>query len=468
VAKLLLIDNDEALTHFLGPELGGRGHEVHCLDRAEEALRLLAEARPPFRLVLLDIGLPGMSGIEFLKALRARGVKVAVVLVTGDDTAEMAIEATRLGASDYVIKPDDFQSLYGMLEPIIDEVLKLTEPAPAVPLPREAAPPAGTGPSLVGRSEGMRRVYKRIGEFAPTDDAVLILGETGTGKELVAHALHTHSDRKDKRFVALNCAAFPENLLETELFGHEKGAFTGADKLRKGKFEHADGGTLFLDEIGDMPLTLQAKLLRVLQSQELERVGSNEPIRVNVRFLSATHRDLGAAIEEGKFRRDLYFRLNGVTIELPPLRERLDDLPRLAAHFLRRAAAERGRTPPALADATLELLRAHRWPGNVRELENVMRRAFGVCRGPQVLPAHLPEFAAAAGGPDLAPDMARLVARAFDTHEEPLWPLLQDLLEKELLRVALDRLGFNQTRVAERLDMSRTTVIDRMKKYGLK
>jgi DNA-binding NtrC family response regulator len=326
----------------------------------------------------------------------------------------------------------------------------------------------------VGKGEAMQRVYRLIAQFAPTDSAVLIRGETGTGKELVARALWTHSGRKDKPFVTLNCAALPENLLETELFGHEKGAFTGAEKLRKGKFEIADGGTIFLDEIGDMSYPLQAKLLRVVEYQEFERVGGGEPIRVNVRVLSATHRDLEAAIEGGAFRRDLFYRLNRVTIRLPPLRERPDDLPKLAEYFLARAAEEQGRAVPSLSPAALDRLCGHRWPGNVRELENVMERALGVCRGPQVLPEHIDFETDAPGRPGPGTEAAavaglhRAIEWAWASDRPDLWPALHDLLERELLRVALEKLGGNQSEVAKRLKMGRTTVSERMRKYGLR
>jgi DNA-binding NtrC family response regulator len=478
VAKILLIDDDFHLSEFLCADLARHGHEVHSLERAEPAPEVLAAARPPFRLVLLDNNLPGMSGIEFLEALQGRGVRVPVILMTGYDTSDAAIRATKLGAHDYVIKPDDFPSLSVKLEPIIREALAITEPLRQVPLPPEVPSRPTVGPSLVGKSEPMAAVYKLIGQFAPTDHAVLIQGETGTGKELVARALHTHSHRKDRVFLAINCAAIPETLLESELFGHEKGAFSSGDKLRKGKLEHADGGTIFLDEIGDMPLPLQAKLLRVLGSQEFERVGGNETIRVNVRFVSATHRDLGEAIREGTFRPDLLHRLNLVTIRLPALRERLDDLPRLAAYFLARAAEEVGRTPPALADSTLQVLRSHRWPGNVRELENVIKRAFGVCRGAQILPAHLPDFLSEAatalssplkgGSNEGVAGLRQAIRWAWESGQPELWPLLRDLLEKELLQFALTELEGNQSEVAQRLHVARGTVIARLKRYGLK
>jgi two-component system NtrC family response regulator/two-component system nitrogen regulation response regulator GlnG len=319
----------------------------------------------------------------------------------------------------------------------------------------------------------MVEVFRQIGQFADSTDPVLIRGETGTGKELVAQAFHTNSRRKDKRFVDLNCTAINENLLESELFGHEPGAFTGADKLRKGKIEYAHGGTLFLDEIGDMPLHLQAKLLRVIEYQEVTRVGSNEPIKVNVRLLSATHRDLEAAVAEGTFRRDLFFRLNRVTLRLPPLRERPDDLPELVGFFLTRAAEQANRRRPAVSAAAMNRLRAHHWPGNIRELQNVVFRAFGVCRGAQILPEHL-DFAAGptdrkAGGDDAAvrAGLRAAVDWAWDAGG-PIWERLHDLLEQEVLRAALTRLGGNQTEVADRLGLARGTVIKRIQKYGLK
>jgi DNA-binding NtrC family response regulator len=307
---------------------------------------------------------------------------------------------------------------------------------------------------------------------------VLILGETGTGKELVARALHTHGARRSKPFVALNCAAFPENLLESELFGHEKGAFTGAEKLRKGKLEYAEGGTIFLDEIGDMPPSLQGKLLRVLEDQEVCRIGGNQTIKVNVRVLSATHRELEAAIQEGRFRRDLYYRLNRVTVRLPPLRERLEDLPELATHFLARAVEGTGRAAPTLADGALDKLRTHRWPGNVRELQNVLCRAVGMCRGPQVLPSQLDlplEGPTAPVPPELdfgeneaAAGMRKAIVWAWETNQAKLWPLLRDLLERELLKFALVKLDGNQTQIAKRLHLARVTVIKRIKALGLK
>jgi DNA-binding NtrC family response regulator len=471
VARILLIDDDTDLTCFLREELEARGHVVSCLERAEEGPDQLA--RTPFDLVLLDNKMPGVSGIEFLETLRDCGADVPVILMTGHSTAETAILATKLRAFDYVIKPDDFQTLARDLQPLIEKALEIPRPAKEVRV-SPGAPPAATELDLIGKSKPMVELFKKIGRFADLDYPVLIRGETGTGKELVAQAFHTKSRRKGKRFVALNCTAINENLLESVLFGHEKGAFTGADKLHKGKIEIADGGTLFLDEIGDMPSNLQVKLLRVLERQEVERIGSNEPVKVNVRLVSATHRDLEAAIQEGKFREDLYHRLTGVTIRLPPLRERLDDLPELVDYFLARAAEATSRPQPAVPPATLDQLRKYHWPGNVRELRNVILRAFGVYRGPQILPAHLEFMTNGAAKPapgtedEAISALRKAIDWAWDADRPNLWPLLRDLLERELLRVALTRLGGNQTQVSERLDMNRGTVIERIKKYGLK
>jgi DNA-binding NtrC family response regulator len=474
VANILLIDDDPDLSDFLRRYLEEGGHRVECLDRAERGPGLLDTG--DFDLVLLDNKMPGMSGIDFLQARNERAADVPVILMTGYSTTDTAIQAVDLGAFDYVIKPDDFQSLCQELGPLIAAALRGPQPAREVRGATETA--TADSPMLVGKSKPMLAVYRLIGRFAKSNDAVLIRGETGTGKELVARAIHTYSPRKGQPFVALNCAALPESLLESELFGHVKGAYTGAEAARAGKFACADGGTLFLDEIGDMPLPLQGKLLRVLETQEVEPVGGNRAVKVNVRVLSATHRDLEAAIAEGTFRRDLFFRLNRVTIPVPPLRERQDDLPELAAYFLARAARATGRPAPALAETTLKKLCAYAWPGNIRELQNVMHWAAGVCRGPQILPEHLncPEektglteaLAPQSEDEDAASALRRAIRRAWDSGQGELWPRLRELLESELLKFALAELGGNQTQAAERLGMNRGTLINRMQQYRLK
>jgi DNA-binding NtrC family response regulator len=470
-----LIDDDEDLSVFLHDELEERGHRVECLERAEQGPEWLA--REAFDLVLLDNKMPGMSGLEFLAALQQRGIDVPVILMTGYATTDTAIQAMNLGAFDYVVKPADLQSLLCELEPLIAEALAVTGPSGEVRLPAEEAPALDAGPMLVGKSRPMVEVAKLIGRFAGSRDPVLIHGETGTGKELVARAFHTNSPRKNRPMVALNCTALNETLLDDELFGHEPGAFTDAHKLRKGKFEYANGGTIFLDEIGDMPLRLQAKLLRVLEYQEVSRIGGNEVHPVDVRVVSATHQNLEAAVREGTFRRDLFHRINRVTVRLPPLRERLADLPELAAYFLARAACNTGRVPPCLSESALERLRAYPWPGNVRELENVLRAAFGVCRGPRVLPIHLDlpsepagqnTTGAASDAEEATAALRKVIRWAWESRQQGLWPFLHNLTERELLAFALAELGGNQSQVAERLGMARGTVIKRLQEYGLK
>jgi DNA-binding NtrC family response regulator len=474
MAKILLIDDDVDFSRFLQLHLEQQGHQVQCLERAQHGPEVLGGEE--FDLVLLDNKLPGMSGIEFLTALHQRGLGVPVILMTGHATTNTAIQAMNLGAFDYVIKPLDLEQLIDELEPLISKALELSRPPhDLVRLPGEADAAEASASLLLGKSKPMQEVYKAIGKVARSDVPVLIHGETGTGKELVAKALHANSSRQHKPFVALNCTALNENLLDDELFGHEPGAFTGADKLRKGRFEYAHGGTLFLDEVGDMPPTLQAKLLRVLENQEVLRIGSNEPIRVNVRVLSATHRHLETAIREGTFREDLYYRLAGVMIRLPSLRERGADLVLLAEHFLARAAADVGRPAPSLHESAREKLQDYSWPGNVRQLQHVMRRTLLMCRGAQVLAADLEFVDATAGaestrtGEDEAvAGLHRAIRWALDSGQLNIAALLNGLLEREMLKLTLAELQGNQAQVAKRLGIARGTVIEKLRKYGLK
>lgn len=483
MAKILLIDDDDQLRDYLERELTARGHVVKSLGSAEGVVGGIVEAK--FDVVVLDRWMPRVDGMDFLKEIRANGIEIPVIVMTGESTPDTAIEAMKLGAFDYVIKPGDYQPLLHELEPVIEKAVKLTKPvkevrvAPGTPSATEA------GLELVGgKNKQMVEVYKLIAQFARGGDPVLIRGETGTGKELVARALHTNSPRKGKPFVALNCSAIPETLLESELFGHEANAFTGA-KFRKGKFEQVSGGTLFLDEIGDMPANLQAKLLRVLDQHEVERLGGNESVKVDVRIVSATNRDLDVAIEEGRFRLDLFFRLNRVQIILPPLRDRLDDLPDLAKYFLNRAAEAAGRESPerGIACEAVARLKSYRWPGNVRELQNVIFRAFGVCRGAQLLPDHLelpidgPAKPDPHGGSERAakPEPATeeeaiaalwwAVTWAFDTDRPKIWDLLHNHLRRELIKTALERSGGNKTEAAALLDISWNTLSKHIKEH---
>src|SRR5271168_5328520 len=392
MAHLLLIDDDpELLPEKVRHLFPAPPHRVEIACTGSEGLQYIAAAPPD--VILLDLRLPDQSGLEVLKQIRAIDARIPVVFVTRSRSADSAIEAMRQGAYDYLLKPLDMQKL----DRVIGEALKVAR------LMREPAVVAETPPdddlqgeAIVGCCPAMCEVYKAIGRVAAQNVPVLITGESGTGKELVARAIYQHGPRAKAPFLAINCAAIPESLLESELFGHEKGAFTGADRRRIGKFEQCHGGTLFLDEIGDMPPAIQAKVLRLLQEQAFERVGGNETVRTDVRLIAATHRDLKAWSEEGKFRPDLYFRLSVFTIHLPPLRERSDDQPLLVQHYVRRFSRELGRDVRHVAPEALERLRRYAWPGNIRELQSVLKQALLQASGTVLLAAFLPDLS---GGP---------------------------------------------------------------------
>jgi two-component system nitrogen regulation response regulator GlnG len=470
VTRILLIDDDDDYSRFLQVTLEEQGYQVVRAETAEDGLTFLAKT--DFDLLMLDYMLPGMSGIDCLAALQKHPERIGVILMTGHGDPDVAIEAAKLGAIHYVDKPFGPGKACDELVQRVHEAVetaRLRKEPVQLPFQHEAGRPGGT--VLLGKSKLMLEVYARIGRVADSQTAVLILGETGSGKELVARAIFQHdSRRKDKPFVAVNCAAIPETLLESELFGHEKGAFAGAERRRVGKFEQANGGTILLDEIGDMSPSAQAKILRVLQEGEFTRVGGNEVVKVDVRVIACTHQDLESSIHNDKFRPDLYYRLNGVTIRLPPLRQRADDILLLADHFLDRAAEAMGRPRVSLHEKARALLQRYPWPGNVRELQKVVVRAFLVCRGPQILSEDL-ELASSDGqGSDereVNTGIRQAIEWAWNAEKAELWPLLQELLEKELLIFALEKLDGNRTAVAERLKMTRGTVIKRLEKYGL-
>ena len=386
MANLLLIDDDASLIPgqmrlaFPAP-----AHRVEVAGTGAEGIKRVIAGPPD--VILLDLGLPDQSGLEVYQQIRRIDARIPVIFVTMAKSADAAIEAMKQGAYDYLFKPLDLQQLRRVVGEGLEVARRMREPA----ILAETATDPDVEGAFLGSCPAMREVYKAIGRVAAQDVPVLITGESGTGKELVACAIYQHGPRAKEPFLALNCAAIPENLMESELFGHEKGAFTGADRRRIGKFEQCNGGTLFLDEIGDMPLPLQAKILRVLQEQTFERVGGNETIRTDVRLIAATHRDLKTWSAEGKFRPDLYYRLGVFTIHLPPLRERGDDLPLLLESYLRRYSRELGREVRELAPETLERLRSYGWPGNIRELQSVMKQALLRASGTVLLPAFLPE-----------------------------------------------------------------------------
>src|SRR5712664_2836162 len=386
MAHVLLIDDDPVLIpEQVRQAFPAPRYRVDVAATGAEGLEL-ARARPP-DVILLDLRLPDQSGLEVYQQIRQIDARIPVIFVTLAKTADAAIEAMKQGAYDYLFKPLDPHQLRRVVGEALEVARRMREPAVLA----ETAPDPDVDGAIVGSCPAMRDVYKAIGRVAAQDVPVLITGESGTGKELVARAVYQHGHRGKAPFLALNCAAIPESLLESELFGHEKGAFTGADRRRIGKFEQVSGGTLFLDEIGDMPLALQAKILRVLQEQAFERVGGNETVRTDVRLIAATHRDLKVWSDEGRFRPDLYYRLGVFTIHLPPLRERDDDLLMLVQYYLRRLNRELGREVREVSPEGLERLRGYPWPGNVRELQSVLKQALLKASGPALLPAFLPE-----------------------------------------------------------------------------
>jgi two-component system nitrogen regulation response regulator GlnG len=470
MGSVLLVDDDPAmildqLTHALGPQ----GMRVDVTLTAEEGLRQVA-ARPP-DVILLDVHLPDLSGLEAYQRIRQLDGRIPVIFITWAATADTAIEAMKEGAYDYLFKPLDLGKLRRVVVQAVELGRLMREPAVVA----ETPPEDDRGDAIIGRCPAMGEVYKAIGRVAAQNVIALITGESGTGKELVARAIYQHSTRGRAPFLAINCAAIPENLLESELFGHEKGAFTGADRKRIGKFEQCNGGTLFLDEIGDMPLATQAKILRVLQEQSFERVGGNETVRTDVRLIAATNRDLKAWSAEGQFRQDLYYRLSVFTIPLPALRDRGDDLPMLVQHFLRRFGRELGREVREITPEAMELLRRYPWPGNVRELQGVLKQAILQATGTVLVPAFLPEFlheppeadavAAPAAGAEFS--FESLILRRLEEGSTAISAEAHQELDRLLLRLTLRRTGGNQVQAARVLGISRQTLRAKARELGL-
>jgi two-component system nitrogen regulation response regulator GlnG len=456
----LVVDDDPGIRWVLGRVLEEEGFKVHMAGSLAEAMAERAAQRPD--IVFLDVYLPDGNGMD---ALESGEFDMPVVILTAETTFDHAAQAYKVGAMEYLPKPFD-----------LDEVRSLAQRA----LPTDVAATARAEPQgqqiIIGRSPAMQKLFRTLGRVAASDLTVLITGESGTGKELVARALHERSRRASHPFIAINTAAIPADLLEAELFGHEKGAFTGADKPRPGRFEQADGGTLFLDEIGDMPLSLQAKLLRVLEEGKVQRVGSNQARTVNVRLLAATHQNLQTKIKKGEFREDLYYRLNVIPVHIPPLRERRDDIKELAESLLRLSADELGMPPPILLNDALELLKRHDWPGNVRELRNVMRRLAVLTPGATI---NLSDVALALGNDgntdqeseSLPNAVARCMreyinrlgyAKAIDLHKH-----LLEQVEPPLLILAMEQAHGNQLKVSEMLGLNRNTVRKLLRKYNI-
>ena len=467
---LLLIDDEPVIQHAFRKAFHAPEFETHTARTAVEGLRLLTDIRPD--VVILDVHLPDADNLRAFDQIKQSDARVPVILITGHGTTDLAIEAMKRGAFDYLLKPVRYEELKEAIKRACASSRMMTTPA----VVGEGPPVEDRSDVLIGRSPGMQEAYKAIGRVAGTDTTVLILGESGTGKELVARAVYQYSKRKDKPFLAINCGAIPESLIESELFGHEKGAFTGADRKRVGKFEQCSGGTLFLDEIGEMPLLAQVKLLRVLQEQRFERVGGNETIQADVRVIAATNSDLEQMVAAGKFRSDLYFRLNGFTMRLPPLRERGEDIDQLTDYYLPRFAREFDRPVPALPPETRTMLRSYRWPGNIRELQSVLKQAFLQLSGsvlvpelftihPSSKPSAPPTIPVLEEPPSLDWEgfiNDRLAAGSTQLHAD-----CTNLMERQLFTKVLQRTGGNQLRAAEILGITRGTLRNKLRLLGL-
>jgi two-component system nitrogen regulation response regulator GlnG len=465
-ARVLVADDEPSIRFVLRETLAEAGHEVVEVDSGDAALAALAGGT--FEIAFLDIRMPGPSGIEILDRLRETDADTAVVIITAQNTFENAVEAMKRGALDYLVKP------FAMAE--VNALVEKARRARALErevrtLRREVA--AGGGSErLVGRSPAMLEIFKTVGKVAASNVPVLVTGESGTGKELVARAIHNASPRAGGPFVAVNSAAIPRELLESELFGHERGAFTGALQSRSGRFRDASGGTLFLDEIGDMPMELQAKLLRVLQSGEVTAVGARNAERVDVRILAATNRGPEQAVADGRMREDLLYRLRVVPIHIPPLRERPEDVPALAEHFVQRYAQELAGGPRYLTEAGVEFLRSQAWPGNVRELENAIKRALVLSSGEVLSPedfAFLREPGAAAQASELESAVAREVAELLrETGAADLHPRILERVERPLLEAVLRETDGNQIRAAALLGINRNTLRKKIAELGIR
>ena len=447
--SVLLVEDEAAQRRLIADILGREGHEVREAGTVAEALAAIDEKVPD--LILCDWRMPGRDGGELLDEVRGRALGCAFVVMTAYGSIAHAVDAVRRGADDYLGKPFEREALLLAVKRVL-KTRRLERENVAL---REVLREGDSYGELLGRSEPMLRLYRTIEKVAATDATVLVVGESGTGKELVARTLHRASRRSNGPFVAVNCAAIPETLIESELFGHEKGSFTGAHRRREGRFEEADGGTLLLDEIASMPLPLQASLLRVLQERRLTRVGGTGEVECDVRVVAASNRDLPALVAEGGFREDLYYRLNVVPIVLPPLRDRLDDVPMLAASFLEQASARHGIEMASLSPAVLRALMEHGWPGNVRELANVVERLVLLAEDGRVNLDDLPAEVRSAGGGTGCPFLL------------PAEGLVWDQVEADLLRQALERSQGNRAAAARLLGLGYKALLYRLEKHGM-
>jgi DNA-binding NtrC family response regulator len=444
--RILIVEDEDKLRRILELQLLDSGFDVQKAAKAEEALPLIDRAD----LILTDFKLPGMSGLEMLQLIRRQDSHVPVIVMTAFGTVENAVEAMKAGAVDFLLKPFSLDHL----TTVVNKALEIRHLRDENRQLKEELGRKYQWDNIVGRSAAMQGIFATIMRVAPTRATVLLAGESGVGKDLIARAIHFHSPRKDKPFVKINCTALPENLMESELFGYEKGAFTGANVSKPGKFEQADTGTVMLDEIGDVPANIQVKLLRVLQEREFERLGSNKTTHIDVRVVAATNRDLRAALEDGTFREDLYYRLNVVPLEIPPLRERKEDIPYLAHHFVEKLSPETGNQVRGITDAAIDKLMQYSWPGNVRELENVIERSMVMALGEKL------------DEKDIRLDMN---LRTRPTAGEVGLPegMSLDAYEQELIRNALKQADGNKSQAARLLGLTRNALRYRLTQMGI-
>ncbi len=449
--KILVVDDEKGMRDLLSKVLKKEGYQVFVAQDGEEGLDVIKNQS--IDIVIADLDMPVMNGIEMIKHAKAFDPSLTIIIITAYASMESAIEALKLGAYDYLIKPFNIEQVKLTVKKAFERLCLISQNTYLKSELEEAL----YFPGVIGKSEKMQRVLDLIKAVSPTDSLVLIEGESGTGKELVAKAIHENSNRKDYPFVVLNCGALSEGILESELFGHERGSFSGAFTQRKGKFEIAHKGTLFIDEIGEMSLSAQTRLLRVLQEKEFERVGGNFTIKVDVRIIAATNKNLQKEVKDGKFREDLFFRLNVFKIALPPLRERKEDITELSKHFLEKFSKNLNKNIKDFSPEAIKILKNYSWPGNIRELQNVIERAVVLCTGNIITPRELPEDLVQTGE-------TSNIAHIFEseTLDEAL-----ERIEKNLILKALKKNAYSQTRTAENLGIKRTTLRYKLEKYGL-
>jgi DNA-binding NtrC family response regulator len=459
--RILVIDDEESIRDLLKDFLVAKGFQVAVASDGESGLQLLKE--DAFDIILLDLMMPGMSGLDVLRERSARKIDIPSIVITAHATVQTAVEAVKLGAFEYITKPFNLEELYLVIKKALDvSILKEENSSLKKELEKKSSYNKRALDQIIGKSAPIQNVIQFIEKIADTDSTVLVTGESGTGKELVAKSIHSHSSRAKKPFVPLNCAAIPKEILESELFGHEKGAFTGAVSTRIGRFELANYGTLFLDEIGELAPPLQVKLLRVLQEREFERVGGIKTLRVDVRIIAATNRNLEKAVEEGMFREDLYYRLNVIPLRLPPLRKMREDIPLMVEHFITHMSRRKGKEAPTISNEAMQSLMSYKWPGNVRELENLVERMLILKEGEVVSPDDLPERLFDKRQVQRVANAVQVLSRdGIDLN------MMLDEIENNMIVQALELSKGVKSKAAGLLGLNRTTLIEKMKKKAI-